>query len=64
MIDICFIFTRHLCHYKRLWPRYSIVFTALAGIGLALFLDFHMPTLSGPWLNPFGLVLNLAGQHF
>lgn len=42
---------------KRLWPRYSIVFTALAGIGSACFLDFHMPTLEWSlakpvWISP------------
>ncbi|MDC4476254.1 benzoate/H(+) symporter BenE family transporter [Acinetobacter baumannii] len=43
---------------KRLWPRYSIVFTALAGIALCpIFLDFHMPTLEWSlakpvWISP------------
>ena len=37
--------------------RYSIVFTALAGITSALFLDFHMPTLEWSlakpvWISP------------
>lgn len=43
---------------KRLWPRYSIVFTALAGVVLCpMFLDFHMPTLHWSlakpvWISP------------
>lgn len=43
---------------KRLWPRYSIVFTALAGIALCpVFLNFHMPTLEWSlakpvWISP------------
>ena len=43
---------------KRLWPRYSIVFTALAGVVLCpVFLDFHMPTLHWSlarpvWISP------------
>ncbi|MGK3629198.1 benzoate/H(+) symporter BenE family transporter, partial [Acinetobacter sp. A11] len=43
---------------KRLWPRYSIVFTVIAGIALCpVFLEFHMPTiqwsLAKPvWISP------------
>ncbi|WP_171257126.1 benzoate/H(+) symporter BenE family transporter, partial [Acinetobacter baumannii] len=43
---------------KRLWPRYSIVSTALAGIALCpVFLVFNMPTLERSlakpvWISP------------
>lgn len=38
---------------KRLWPRYSIVFTVIAGITLCpVFLEFHMPTIQWSLAKP------------